>query len=174
MKMKFLLVAATAIVFAACGSPYKATDTDGTTVVVAPGNIQTAFTTQYPDATEVVWSNYDQALVPIDWELAGWETVDPTAYVVRFNMNSENYYAWYDKDGNWIGSADLIKDHNNLPADVTKTLNNQFTAYSISSVNREFHGDQMLYEIELKNDMSKVKLLIDGNGNVIKQKTKSL
>jgi len=57
---------------------------------------------------------------------------------------------------------------------VLNTLSTQFTDYSISSVNREFHADRMTYEIELKNSNNKVKLLVDGSGTIIKQKTKAI
>jgi hypothetical protein len=171
MKLGNFLVAAAALGFVACGSPYRATDN---TVVVAPASAQTAFTTQYPTATNAVWTTYDVATVPIDWELAGWTTVDAGDYLVRFDMDNENYYAWYDESGNWIGSAYVVKDVSTIPAAITKSVNDQFAGYTITSVNREFQKDRMLYEVELKGPTNKMKLLVDGNGTVVKQKTRAL
>lgn len=173
MKLNNLIVAAGIVMLASCGSTYRATDQ---TVVVAPDNVRTTFTTAYPNATNIVWYNYDQqqAFVPIDWELTGWPAMDVNDYVVGFDMDGEKYYAWYDTDGTWIGSAYVVNDYKALPTAVLNTLNTQFADYSISSVNREFQKDRMAYEIEMKNSSSKVKLLVDGSGNIIKQKTRSL
>jgi hypothetical protein len=181
MKLRTLIaVAAVVAVFASCSSPYKATDTSGTsttttsTTVVVPAGTQTAFTTQYPNSTNVVWSRYDPvAVIPIDWELAGWSPMDTSDYLVRFDLDNENYYAWYDSDGNWVGSAYVVKDHSKLPAPVNTTIANKYAGYTIESVNREFQKDRITYEIEMKKDNSKVKLLVDGDGNVIKEKMKS-
>ena len=76
MKLKnFFTIVAAIGVFAACNPSYKATDksktstdstsvsttgTPSTTVTVnVPEGTRTAFTTQYPTATNVVWVNYD-------------------------------------------------------------------------------------------------------------------
>jgi hypothetical protein len=173
MKLRSLIAATSIVVLASCSSTYRATDQ---TVVVAPDGVRTTFVTAYPRATNVVWYNYDQTqtFVPIDWELVGWSPMEVEDYVVSFDMDGERYYAWYDSDGTWIGSAYVITDYKDLPEAVSSTLNKQFAGYTISSVNREFHGDRMAYEIELKNSNTKTKLLIDGSGTVIKQKSKAL
>jgi hypothetical protein len=170
MKLKNFLVVGAIALLAACETPYRATDT----TLVVPTETQTVFTTQYPGATNVVWTNYDVNMVPIDWELAGWTAIDDDDYLVRFDMDNEKYYAWYDSDGNWIGTAYVVADYKSLPASVHTTLGSQFPSYTISSVNREFHKDRVAYEIEMKNGDSKVKLLVDANGNIIKQKTKTV
>jgi hypothetical protein len=169
MKLRNFLIVATIAVFAACKSTYKATDTS----VSVPAGTQTAFTTQYPTATNVVWTSYDSLFViPIDWELAGWTDLDADDYLVRFDMDNENYYAWYDSGGNWIGSAYVLKDHTQLPAAVNTAITNKYAGYSIRSINREFQKDRIAYEIEMKKDDSKVKLLVDPDGTIIKEKMK--
>jgi len=176
MKLRnFLMVAAVGAI-AACSSPYKATDTSTTTKTVSvPATIQTSFTTQYPTATNVIWTNYDsQVVVPIDWEMAGWTALDADDYLVRFDLDNENYYAWYDNDGNWVGSAYVLKDYTQLPAPVNTLVTSKYAGYNITSVNREFKKDKVAYEIELKKDDSKVKLLVDADGNIIKEKTKPI
>lgn len=172
MKLKTLFAVAAFALFASCETPYRATDT--TTVVVSDAT-QSAFTIQYPNATNVVWTNYDASLDPmIDWDLAGWTTMDAGDYVVRFDMDDQDYYAWYDNNGNWIGSAYVISDYSTLPSGVSTTLNTQFPSYTITKVNREFQKDRMTYEVVLKraSDDSKVKLLLNSDGTVIKQKVK--
>ncbi len=193
MKLKnFLTIVAAAGIFAACNPSYKATDktkssTDSTSVsttdpaspasatVTVPEGTRTAFTTQYPTATNVVWTNYDtQAEVPIDWEMAGWTTLDANDYLVRFDMDSESYYSWYDSDGNWIGSAYVMKDVTKLPEAVTKVINEKYSGYTVKSVNREFQKDRMAYEVELTKTDGKAKILVDDNGAIIKEKTKPI
>ena len=179
MKLRNFLAFALLIgALTACKAPYKATDTgtskSGTTVVV-PAGTQTAFTTQYPGAINVVWSKYDaQVAVPIDWELAGWTAIDADDFLVRFDHENENYHAWYDSDGNWIGSAVVVKDYTQLPAPVNTTVTSKYPGYSITSVNKEIQKDRVAYEIELNKDNTKAKLLVDANGNIIKEKTKPM
>jgi hypothetical protein len=177
MKLKPFIALVAFSIFVACNTPYRATDTTTTTstTVVAPMSTQTVFTTQYPNASNVTWSHYDpNVIIPIDWDLNGWTTLDQNDYVVRFDMNSDNYYAWYDENGNWVGTVYTIRDNSTLPTTITNVVNNQFQGYTITSVNREFQKDRMAYEVELKNSTSKIKVLIDDNGNIIKQKTKTL
>jgi hypothetical protein len=168
MKFRILIVAASMAILASCGGTYKATDRS----FMVPASTQTVFTTQYPTATNVVWSSYDQVPVFIDWDLTGWPAMDPGDYVVRFDMDNENYYAWYDSDGNWVGTAYVVRDYKSLPTAVNATLNTQFPGYTITAVNRELQKDRVAYEIQLKNGDTKAKLLVDANGNIIKQKTK--
>jgi hypothetical protein len=188
MKLRNLFtIVAGVSVFAACNPSYKATDTSksatdstavstdatSTTTVNVPEGTRTAFTTQYPTATNVVWVNYDtQAELPIDWEMTGWTALDADDYLVRFDMDNENYYAWYDNTGTWVGSAYALKDVTQLPEAVSKVINEKYAGYTVKSVNREFQKDKMTYEIELTKTDGKAKVLVDSNGAIIKEKTK--
>ena len=171
MKIKTLIAVAALGIFAACGEPYRATTA---TVVVAPGTTKASFRAQYPYASNVVWMRYDAANIPIDWELAGWTVLDDNDYLVRFDMDNNYYYAWYDKNGNWIGTSYGLIDYNSMPVAVVTTLTNKYPGYTITSVNKEFQRDRIAYEVELKNDDTKVKVLVDIYGNVVKAKTRSL
>jgi hypothetical protein len=171
MKLREICAVAALAALAACETPYRATDTN---VIVTPG-IETTFTTQYPTATNVIWAYHDPAITqPIDWELSGWTTLDEDDYIVSYNMNNDQYYSWYDSDGNWIGTAYVMRDYTTLPSLVNTTVTTHYPGYSITAINRENFSDRTNYEIELKNSDTKVKLLVDANGNIIKQKTKSL
>jgi hypothetical protein len=56
---------------------------------------------------------------------------------------------------------------------VTTTLARDYADYSISSVNREYYKDRNAYEIVMKRaDGSKVVLLVDNDGRVLKSKIK--
>lgn len=167
--MKQFLAVAAIVAFSACETSYQATDS----TFVVPNETRVAFESQYPNVANVSWSNYDPNVIILnDWELAGWQTVDESDYVVRFNMDNEDYYAWYDSDGTWVGTAYVVRDFNTLPSAVSSTLRTQFPAYTISSVNREFHKDRSAYEVVLKSNDNKIVALVDSNGTILKQKTK--
>ena len=173
MKLKTFLAVAVIAVFTACSSTrYRASDT-GLLISI---DAQRAFEAQYPNSMNVVWSTYDPNIVILnDWELSGWTGIDRDDYEVRFDMDGEKYYAWYDQNGEWIGTAYAVNDYNKLPAYIHSTINTSYPGFSITSVNREFQKDnRIVYEVVLKNSTTKTVLLMDADGNVIKSKTKPL
>ena len=172
MKSKLMSMVIAAALLASCGTTTTTTTTANPAFADVPVVIQTNFKTQYPAASNITWTTHDAVAVPIDWELAGWNTMDAGDYVVRFDMENEKYYAWYDANGEWIGSAYLVKNHSMLPAAVHTTISNQYSGYAIESVQREFWKDKSAFEIKLKNGDNKVKLLVDANGQILKSKLK--
>jgi hypothetical protein len=171
MKLKAIIAVAAISFLAACGSPYRATEA---TVVVAPNATQAAFNDQYAGASDVVWLRYDAATVPIDWELTGWPTLTNEDYLVRFNLNNNSYYAWYDDNGNWIGTSYGMTDYTTLPSSINTMISSRYPGYTITGVNREFQRDRTAYEIVLKNNDTKIKVLVDQDGNVIKERSHAL
>jgi len=173
MKRKILsLVAASAIFFASCGTTYKSTSDNAAYNVNVPTNVRSNFAIAYPDATSVVWNTYDANNVPIDWDLSGWNTLGSDAYAVTFNMGSDQYYAWYDANGNLIGTTTVVSDYTKVPYAVTNMIHDKYAGYNIDWVGREIVGSKTNYEERLSQGDNKVKLLVDSNGNVIKQKDK--
>jgi len=173
MKLKLLSLLAGVAFMVSCGPSYEITNPNTTTVVDVPSGTVTTFTTQYPGATRVVWSAYDPAVVPIDWELTGWPVLTTNDYVVRFNLDNSDYYGYYDANGDWVGTAMVLTDYNTLPQAVTTMISADYPGYTIATVQKEFKGDKVAYEIQLKNGDSKMKMLVDANGNVIKKKVKT-
>ena len=170
MKLKTFFVVAVIGLFTACSSTYRATDSG----VVISTDATKAFELQYPTATNAVWSSYDPNVVVLnDWDLAGWTVIDADDYVVQFDMDNEKYYAWYDTNGDWIGSAIVVRDYTTLPNMVRDAINTKYPGYTISSVNKEFHKDRVAYEVVLKDGDTKQVALIDLNGVVLKSKIKS-
>jgi hypothetical protein len=174
MKVKIIsLVAAASLFFASCTTSYNSTTDNAAYNVNVPAGIRSDFAIAYPDATNVVWNAYDANSVPIDWELTGWNTLDASDYAVNFNMGGTNYYGWYDSDGNLVGTAYLVSDYTKLPGAVNTLLQDRYGSYTIETVQREMWGSKTAYEIKLKGgDDSKLKLLVDSNGMVLKEKTK--
>ena len=170
MKLKLFLAVAVIALFTACSSTYRATDTG----FVVSTDLSNAFNTQYPSATNIVWSAYDPNVVILnDWDMAGWSVIDVDDYAVQFDMDGEKYYAWYDSNGEWIGSGVVVNDFTKLPDMVRSEINSKYPGYTISSVNKEFHKDRVAYEIVLKDDKTKQVVLMDLNDVVLKSKLKS-
>jgi hypothetical protein len=182
MKLTFLSCIAAMALLVSCETsrtattsttPTTTTSTADNAAFGAPTGMQTTFSTQYPNASAVTWSRYDAAATPIDWELTDWPALTTNDYVVTFNMGNDRYYAWYTANGQWVGTAHAVTDHNTLPEGVRNVLNTQFTGYKIDKIERELWKDRLAYEIKLKRgDDDKVKLLIDSNGTILKQKLK--
>lgn len=169
MKLKTFLSVAVIAVFTACTSTYRATDTG---VVISPDATR-AFALQYPNAANVVWSGYDPDVAILnDWDMTGWTVLDGNDYLVQFDLDNEKHYAWYDSNGEWIGSAIVVNDYNTLPNMVRDAIKTKYPGYTISSVNKEFHKDRVAYEVVLKDGDTKQVALIDLNGVVLKSKMK--
>src|SRR3982751_6438214 len=104
MKVRILSLLAAAAIITSCSTTQTSTS-DNAAYGGMPATIRMDFERHYPDATNITWTTYDAAALPIDWELTDWAILDNDDYVVRFDMGSDNYYAWYDANGNWIGST---------------------------------------------------------------------
>jgi Putative beta-lactamase-inhibitor-like, PepSY-like len=143
------------------------------TIVTPPSNIQSAFRSRFPNVTDAKWSYYDSTNVPIDWDLTGWPRLTNRDYSVMYNVDGTTNYAWYDAQGNWVGSSSAMKDFMNLPAPVSKMLATKYPGYKIEEVHTETYKDQSGYEIEMNKGADKVKMVVDANGKVLKLKTKT-
>jgi len=145
---------------------------DSSSATVKPTDaIETAFTKQYADASNVVWSNYDSlANVPIDMRLTGWKKMDSEDYMAKFDFKGETYYAWYDNNGKWIGSTSAMTDFTKLPAAVNTAVKNamktRYQGYTITQVNREFETGKKAYEVELTKDDTTVRMLVNSAGKI--------
>lgn len=170
MKFKFFgLVVAAAFLFS-CGS--TRTSSSASEAYTVPDNIRTGFVTQYPTATNAIWSSYDPIGSPVDWELNGWAPLTASDYVVRYNMEGESYYSWYGANGDWVGSAYGVTNVTTLPEVIRTSITNQFSGYTIYSAQKEMWKDKMAYEVKIKNGDMKKKILLDSSGNILKQKDK--
>jgi hypothetical protein len=177
MKMYNFVLGAGILLFAASENTMansKLSIAISDTIITPPANISASFNTRYPKATNVKWYQYNSTTVPIEWDLTGWPALSNKDYTVMYEMDNANYYAWYDAKGNWIGSTNQLKDFAGLPAPVSKMLSAKYAGYTISDVHAESYKDLSAYELELKKGNEKVKMVVDPNGNVLKQKTKKI
>jgi len=173
MKIRsFLAVAALAVGFAACKSTttYRATDA---TVVVTPAAAQSAFVVQYPGATNVVWTEYDNTqLTPIYWDMTGFNNLDGQAYIVHFDNDNQSSYALYDMKGYWAGTAYVMTDFTVMPTAVSDVVAIRYPGYTTTGLSRvTLPGNRMAYDVELKKWYYTGHILIDDEGNVIAQRS---
>jgi hypothetical protein len=174
MKKHFFTACIAALLLTACGSSRTSTmtSTSSNAAYGAPTVITSNFASQFPGASNITWSAYDSRMVPIDWELNGWPELTSSDYMVTFDQYGNRYYAWYDAGGNWIGSAYNVNNLAVLPGRITEMVTNQFQGYTIESAHRETWKGHTAYQLKLRNYDNKIKLLVDENGTVLKQKDK--
>ena len=173
MKFKIMsLVVVAALIISSCGTTRTSTTDNAAYNVDVPQNIRYDFIASYPDAVNVVWNKYDANTVPIDWELTDWTVLDATDYVVTFDQGGTKWYGWYDQDGNLVGTAYAVTDFSRLPYAVNTMLKDKYKDYTIESVQREMKKSQIAYEIHMTSADKKIKLLVDANGNILKEKMK--
>jgi hypothetical protein len=138
--------------------------------VTVPVPVRTDFDTKFPQASNIRWQYHRPDLADFEWDWSGWPAMDDKDYVASFNWDGNEYWAWYDQDGNWIGTVNRIADHSTLPASVNDAVRNNYSGASIVRADRENDKNRTAYEIELDNG---TKLLIDDNGNILKKKDAS-
>lgn len=183
---KWLIAASVLFMASSCGENSSTETTDNDTMITAdvtnpvpatvndnlyiPDSAKTAFTAKYPNVSNQNWSRYEP-VDHIDWEWSGWPSLDTSDYMVRFNQDNSDHWAWYDSDNNWIGTVSNISDFNSLPASVNSTIKSQYDGYTIVSVDKENDKDKTAYEIDLTKGEDKMRVLISENGKVMKKKS---
>jgi hypothetical protein len=139
-----------------------------TNVDVVPA-AKTNFESRYPTASNANWTYYEP-YSDIDWGWTGWPALDKKDYTVRYNMDGSDYYTWYDQDGNWIGTTNVVTNYSSLPAPVNNAIKREFKDYTITSVNKETGKNREAYEVKLEKGNDKMKALITSDGTVVKKK----
>ncbi|WP_460571242.1 PepSY-like domain-containing protein [Flaviaesturariibacter terrae] len=174
MKTHLMSLAAAVVLLASCGSSRTTTMSSSTNNAAygVPSSVGTNFASQFPGATNIHWSAYDATVVPVDWELNGWPALTGNDYMVTFDQYGNRYYAWYDASGNWIGSSYAVTNLGTLPAGISTMLAQNYSGYTIESAHREQWKGNAAYQIKLRNYDGKLKLLVDENGAILKQKNK--
>jgi len=167
MKYRNFLAIAALSLFAACHSSrsaYRATD-----VTMTSSAAQTTFSTQYPNASDITWTDYDATVMsPMDWSLVGYAPLDASARLVHFSQDNQNYYVLYDAAGMRVASAYVLTDFNTLPSAVNSELQLLYPAYTVNALSRvTLNDNRTAYEVELKKLYYTARVLIDDNGRVI-------
>ena len=139
------------------------------TIEVAPV-VQTKFIEKYPTASNVQWMRYeDVPATEREWTLSDWATYDTMNYAARYTIDSTSYWSWYTPQGDWVSTESTIQS-SDVPAAVNKTLQSQFADYAITFVNKENYKNKTAYKIKMENGDDKMKVVIDEEGKIMKQK----
>jgi hypothetical protein len=186
MKLRFQLLALAGFAFfASCGNSSDnktgedttvtsttTTTTDNTSVanIEVPVTTKTSFETKYPQASSVRWGYHRPDMSFIEWDWSGWPVVDTSDYIANFSWEGNDYWAWYDANGEWIGTVNRISDPTTLPAAVNTAIKAQYKDYTVISVDRENDKNRTAYEIQLESGADKLKVLVDENGKIMKKK----
>ena len=187
MKKKWIVIVAGGFLLAACGDNSTETTYNEKTTDVAPttnatptvtpeynppDNTRVAFQTKYPNATDVSWSAY-KPYERINWEWTGWPSMDTSYYAVNYKIDNRNFWSWWDRNNNWIGSSSVVEDSTMLPDAVKKTLKNSYAGYTIKSIDEENDKNRTVYEIKLEKGEAIAKILVDKNGKILKKDAKA-
>jgi len=146
MKKIFLTFAAGLLL---CAGSLTAQDIPASQV---PSVIANKFATQFPKAKD------------IDWEIKG------ELYNVEFELGRNiDHEVWYDHKGVMVRHKEEI-DKNSLPAAVTAKLGKDFKGYRIDDPEKITEGSKVIYKLELKSITKDWDIVIDSQGNILKQK----
>lgn len=116
-----------------------------------PEQVKIAFEQKFPNASRIDW---DKETVN-EWE-------------VEFKMDSKEYSANFDEQGNWkkteykIGKSDI-------PSAVKATLDKEFKDYKIDSSEIEETVNGKTYEFELEKGELDIDVVISPEGKVLKK-----
>ena len=103
--------------------------------------------------------DHKKVLIPIG--MAELHQDDDDVIIPSVNEQHLNALPDYD-EGNLVGTAYSITDYTRLPYAVNQMIADKYKGYTIETVQREMHKNQVAYEVKLKGvDDSKIKLLVD-------------
>ncbi|MDR1113278.1 MAG: hypothetical protein LBL18_05940 [Bacteroidales bacterium] len=115
-----------------------------------PNALQQKFMKDFPNAFDVEWEMFNNL------------------YEVDFNIQHDDFEAFYDAKGNLIMYSREISRYD-LPAIVKNAASNQYPKYKFEDVKKIFRGSQVFYKIEMEYGDSEVKLIVKNDGMIQKQ-----
>lgn len=143
MKKIFFVIALVAIL---------SMNASGQVIKEVPSNVKSAFSKQFPKASNVKWAKENAK----EWE-------------AEFKMNGKEYSANFDLNASCleVEFEILISE---IPVAVKATLDKEFATYKIEEAVVSENKSVKLYEFDLKKDGKKTEVAIDINGKVVKTK----
>jgi len=140
-KVFYLLTVLTLISLLACGQTEKNVSE----------KVKAAFSEKFPDIKKVKWG--------IE-EGEGWEA--------EFKLKGKKYSVTFNEEGQWQ-ETEYVVNFNDVPPIVKTTLGIEFNDYKVkeSEISETVSGK--VYEFELEKDKSKMEVVIDSEGKLIKK-----
>ena len=116
-----------------------------------PSVVRKSFSQKFPNIKRVIWDNSNGKV---------WET--------EFRINGNEYSATFDLKGKWIETEHEIS-RNEIPSQVKSALSKEFEGYKIIESKISESPKAKVYEIGLKKDNEKVKVILDTEGKILKR-----
>ncbi len=113
------------------------------------GVLQT-FTTQYPNAQDVLW-----------------DTID-IGYVANFSNGKNDCKAFYDKKGQFQYTTTLVTDED-IPSNIKEELKKRYKTYTIAIIQEVFDGKSKVFQVEIETDKDYISLEFDAKGKFLKE-----
>ena len=119
-----------------------------------PEKVKTAFDQKFPGARKVKWGKENAT----EWE-------------AEFALNSKEYSANFNVDGNWLETEYEIGEEE-IPAAVTKTLDKEYPGYKLIESETSETAKGKLYEFEIKTGKGKMEIAVNADGTFFKKESK--
>ena len=113
-----------------------------------PASVKNAFSKEYAKATDVEWKK------------------DMENYKVEFDLNKMENEVWYNASGTVVKKEQDIAEAE-LPQAVRDAVKSSFADYTLDDIEKVWHNNAMIYEVELEKGNEDKHLTFDANGKVI-------
>lgn len=142
MKSKLIPLLVVLLALVSCTENYKTTPI-----------VEKSFSDKFPNAQEVEWEKENDK----EWE-------------AEFKVNARSYSANFDLDGNWIETEYEIKS-SEVPKIVLDSLKTNFKKYTIEQIELSETSSGAVYEFEIESNDSKLEVIINLQGIILKKET---
>ena len=139
------LVVALLVSIVACGESKKD----------VPAKVKTAFSQKFPNAQNIKWDKENDT----EWE-------------AEFKLNSREYSANFNTDGEWMETEYEI-EISELPAPVKATLDSEYKDFKIEEPEVSETAKGIVYEVTVEKGKVEREVVIDRNGKVVSDKEES-
>lgn len=98
-----------------------------------------------------------------------WNQEKPNEWEAEFTMNTIDYSATFDQNGNWLETEHKI-DKSELPEEVALSINESYADYSIEETEMvETPQIKTAYEVTIESGEEDIVLVIDTTGKILKK-----
>jgi hypothetical protein len=118
-----------------------------------PENVKKVFAEKFSTAKSVKWDSEMEN----EWE-------------AEFKMNGKEMTATFDGSGKWLETEASVS-MKDLPVAVANTIKNEFKDFKTGEVSTVENAEIKGFEIALKNKETKLSVIIDSEGKVLKKET---
>ncbi|WP_246067774.1 PepSY-like domain-containing protein [Changchengzhania lutea] len=126
---------------------FIACDKDAST----PQKVKDAFTTRFPNATDVEWEKESDT----EWE-------------AEFKLDGKEHTSNFMQNGTWVETEYEVAE-SEVPQVVMDPLNANFEGYNIEDMELSETATGTVYEFEIEKGEDEMEVVINSSGKVVKQ-----